>query len=113
VQVGRSSHGRGRAWDDDASVVRVDCFDGHESMEFLRRSGLTNPASALGTHLGHLPLALSLSAAYMLQCDVSCDQYLDLLAKGCVAFILNSDWHVSNVTVSLEKDRKIAHLCRH
>ena len=36
----------------------------------------------LATKLGHLPLALSIAAAYMRQCDVSCGAYIRKLERG-------------------------------
>ena len=61
--------------------VHIDCFTPADSAAFLTRAvclgpGDAGPASALAEHLGHLPLALSVAAAYMRRADVSCSHYL-------------------------------------
>ncbi|KAL3906737.1 MAG: hypothetical protein SGILL_009153, partial [Bacillariaceae sp.] len=62
------------------------CFSPAESFELLKRAagshnmdGEKNQIAAqqICDHLGHLPLALGMAAAYMLRCDVNCCDYLE------------------------------------
>ncbi len=83
--------------------VELRCFEARESLDLLRRAGgihlgidapfadaapaagQTDRPSAgqvLASKLGHLPLALSVAAAYMRQCDVCCGDYVRKLASG-------------------------------
>ena len=61
--------------------VHIDCFTPADSSAFLTKAVSLGPgdavsASTLAEHLGHLPLALSVAAAYMRRADVSCSHYL-------------------------------------
>jgi tetratricopeptide (TPR) repeat protein len=66
----------------DQSTMILGCFSPSESIQLLcciaNISGEVNVAAAsqLAEQLGHLPLALSMAAAYMLRCDVDCSEYL-------------------------------------
>ena len=46
-------------------------------------NGIKNVSAAieLANILGHLPLALAISAAFMRRCDLICEEYLDLLRR--------------------------------
>jgi len=68
-----------------SNTLSLGCFSIQEAIELLRRSagsnnmeGLSNSnaAEVLCEKLGNLPLALSMAAAYMRQCDVECSEYL-------------------------------------
>ena len=68
-----------RAGTAQTAKVYVDCFSPDDSAAFLvRNTGAASceGAAALAEHLGHLPLALAVAAAYMRRADVSCTQYL-------------------------------------
>jgi tetratricopeptide (TPR) repeat protein len=61
--------------------VHIHCFTPADSAAFLTKAVSLGPgdaasACALAEHLGHLPLALSVAAAYMRRADVSCSHYL-------------------------------------
>ena len=66
----------------EQTTMMIGCFNPSESVELLCRSanisGETHVAAAsqLADQLGHLPLALSMAAAYMSRCDVDCSEYL-------------------------------------
>ncbi|KAI2512326.1 NB-ARC domain [Fragilaria crotonensis] len=68
--------------DNDQSTMILGCFSPSESIQLLCRSANISgeihvkAAHHLAGQLGHLPLALSMAAAYMLRCDVDCSEYL-------------------------------------
>ncbi|KAG7360875.1 tetratricopeptide repeat family protein [Nitzschia inconspicua] len=70
---------------DASGNLSLGCFSPCESLELLQRAtgsrnieGEENQIAAkeVCIRLGHLPLALSTAAAYMLRCDVNCMEYL-------------------------------------
>lgn len=70
---------------DSSGTLILGCLRTSEAIELLRRSagstnmaGPSNAAAAkdLCEKLGNLPLALSMAAAYMRQCEVECSEYL-------------------------------------
>jgi tetratricopeptide (TPR) repeat protein len=70
---------------DSSGTLILGCLRTSEAIELLRRSagstnmaGPSNSAAAkdLCEKLGNLPLALSMAAAYMRQCEVECSEYL-------------------------------------
>ncbi|KAL7542431.1 hypothetical protein ACHAXR_011824 [Thalassiosira sp. AJA248-18] len=76
---------RHREAESGVDTLSLGCFHTSEAIELLRRSagshnmeGLSNAAAAeeLCEKLGNLPLALSMAASYMRQCDVQCEEYL-------------------------------------
>ena len=82
-----------RGLDDSMGVHRalqLNCFDPEESANFLRESlhggirgdGLNSETDLrdLAAALGHLPLALSMAAAYFSSCDVTAREYLRRLS---------------------------------
>lgn len=67
-------------------TLSLRCFETSDAIELLRRSAGTHnmvgpsnetAAEVLCEKLGNLPLALSMAAAYMRQCDVQCKEYLE------------------------------------
>ncbi len=72
--------------DEVQGPIILGCFSPEESLELLRRAAgsdnmlgraRTLAATDICQRLGHLPLALSMAAAYMRRCDVNCAEYLD------------------------------------
>ena len=70
---------------DSNAVLSLGCLDTSEAIELLVRSAgehnmegasNANAAKELCEKLGSLPLALSIAAAYMRQCDVQCLEYV-------------------------------------
>ncbi|MFI5934641.1 tetratricopeptide repeat protein [Actinoplanes sp. NPDC051494] len=64
-------------------VVPVDLFDATESQRFLTErlgAGAAAGAGPVAAALGHLPLALELAAAYMIDLHLDCGRFLDRLA---------------------------------
>ena len=70
---------------DSNAVLSLGCLDTSEAIELLIRSAgkhnmegasNANAAKELVEKLGSLPLALSIAAAYMRQCDVQCSEYV-------------------------------------
>jgi len=72
---------------EEDQTMLLGCFNPDESVELLcRAAGGRNicadlsmhlsAAKMLAEHLGHLPLALGMAAAYMRKCDVDCSEYL-------------------------------------
>ena len=67
------------------NTLVLGCFNPTESVELLRRAAPSNitgqaneqAANQISYHLGHLPLALGMAAAYMQRCDVNCAEYLE------------------------------------
>lgn len=74
--------------ENDQSTMILGCFTPSESIQLLCRSANISreihvtAACQLAGQLGHLPLALSMAAAYMLRCDVDCSEYLDRYASS-------------------------------
>ncbi len=72
----------------DESTMILDCFSPSESIQLLCRSAKISgdihvaTAQHLVGQLGHLPLALSVAAAYTLRCDVDCSEYLARYANS-------------------------------
>lgn len=69
---------------DDQRLI-LGCFNPQESVKLIcraagehnvRSSAQVHAAKLLAEHLGHLPLALGMAAAYMHKCDVDCAEYL-------------------------------------
>ncbi len=65
--------------------IDIDVYESEESAAYLeRRLGrkhahlLDDGAGALAEHLGHLPLALSIAAAYLIEKEKTCSEYLEL-----------------------------------
>jgi hypothetical protein len=72
-------------------TMMLGCFNPSESVELLcRAAGKQNisgsahlkAANELADHLGHLPLALGMAAAYMRMCDVDASEYLARYVKS-------------------------------
>ena len=70
---------------DSSGTLALGCLHATEAIELLRRSAgshnIEGPnlaaARVLCEKLGNLPLALSMAATYMRQCEVECSEYLD------------------------------------
>lgn len=73
--------------------LQLSCFNSAESVQYLNiylgsggKYGDQSACFILAERLGHLPLALSVAAAYIYQCDVCIDDYLvrlnDMLSAG-------------------------------
>ena len=90
------------------------CFNPQESVELLcRAAGEHNiccseqhvdAAHKLADHLGHLPLALGMAAAYMRRCDVDCSEYLAryVASETSGALHLGHEAVSSSLSLSLE-----------
>ncbi len=69
--------------------VDIDVYEPQESAAYLQSRLspdhshlLDDGADTLAEHLGYLPLALSQAAAYMINEDVSCSEYVELFTAG-------------------------------
>ena len=72
-------------FNNDQLTLLLKCFNPTESLDLLCRSAGSHniegksdmeAAQKLAEHLGHLPLALAMAAAYMHRCDVTCKEYI-------------------------------------
>ena len=73
---------RNQSWVSQSTVVEVDVFEVHESIEFLRLrwEGIgVDDARILAEELGHLPLALDQAAAVHTETGMTMAEYLRLL----------------------------------
>lgn len=80
-----------KAWSDAGTFIELECFNDSESVDYLLRtlgdSDIVDVQSQsyqstylrLAARMDHLPLALSMAAAYMKRCDVGVSEYLDRL----------------------------------
>jgi hypothetical protein len=93
---------------EDESIVSLGCFNPSESVQLLCRSANVAcerdraAAGQLADCLGHLPLALSMAAAYMRRCDVDCSEYLSrYLASETKGSFLGHEIVASSLSMSL------------
>jgi tetratricopeptide (TPR) repeat protein len=93
-QVVITSRLRGDALAGRGHVVEVEHFTAEEAAEYLRRrlrhrnragERMLTESAQLAGDLGHLPLALSVAATYLLDQGLTCAQYRDMLADDALA----------------------------
>ena len=98
---------------DEDQTMLLGCFNPDESVELLRRTAggrnvsadspmQVSAAKKLAEHLGHLPLALGMAAAYMRKCDVDCSEYLTRYSTGVGQLHLGHEAVSSSLALSLE-----------
>jgi hypothetical protein len=98
--------------DSGDQTMILGCFNPSESVELLcRAAGKQNmsgsahlkAANELADHLGHLPLALGMAAAYMRTCDVDASEYLARYSKSEMGLVnLGHEAVASSLSLSLE-----------
>jgi hypothetical protein len=98
--------------DSGNQTMILGCFNPSESVELLcRAAGKQNisgsahlkAANELADHLGHLPLALGMAAAYMRMCDVDASEYLARYVKSEMGLAnLGHEAVASSLSLSLE-----------
>ena len=96
------------------------CLSTRDAVELLRRSAgghnMAGPANAaaaadLSERLGKLPLALSMAAAYMRQCDVRCAEYLERYAaseRNARTFLRGVASSLSLIVPKIEEENRTA-----
>lgn len=87
-----------------SQTLALSCFQPDESIAFLKRAvpgHCSDNLETLSELLGHLPLALAMSAAYLTSCDITVSEYIRRLTETTSALASNGLTDIQAVSASL------------